>query len=126
MTTVAVANIANAQTLLPNCIARIHQFKHPVLPVKKEALRNKTGCLYTINWGINEADKNPDLFDIRSSEACERIGKRLEKAWPKSILYPGEAVAHCQTRLRITCPSRKKPCRYIWQVAQNDPVLQED
>ena len=123
--TIALANTAYAQELFPNCVARIHQFKYPLLPVKKDELRNKTGCLYIVNWGIREDDKKPEVFDIRSNDTCERIGKRVKKAWRKSILYKGEPVAHCQTKLRIKCPDPKKVCRFVFQLPEDDPVMKE-
>ena len=108
---------------LPNCVERVHQFKQPRLPVKKDILRNDTGCLFTINWGIDESKKKPVLYDIRTSEECTTVSSRLERAWKKSILFKGEPVAHCQTRIRIKCPDRKKPCRIIFQLPEDDPVF---
>ena len=108
---------------LPNCVDRVYKFKNPRLPVKKDVLRNSEGCLFVINWGIEEGNKRPDFFDIRTSEKCEPIGKRLERAWRKSLLFKGEAVAHCQTRIRIKCPDPKKVCRIIFQLPEGDPVF---
>jgi hypothetical protein len=108
---------------LPNCLERVHMFKDPRLPVKKDILRNNTGCRFTINWGIIEGNKKPDVFDIRTSEACENIGKRLERAWQKSLLFKGEAVAHCQTNIQIKCPDRKRSCRILFELPEDDPLF---
>ena len=108
---------------LPNCVSRIDKFKHVRLPVKKDELRNNTGCLFVINWGIDTGSKKPTFYDIRTSEECEKVGGRLEKAWKKSLLFKGDGVAHCQTRIQIKCPSRKRACRIIFQLPNGDPVF---
>ena len=108
---------------LPNCVDRIYKFKYPLLPVKKDVLRNNTGCDFTVNWQINEDNKRPNVIEVLSSDACAGIASRLQKAWRKSLLYKGEAIAHCQTQLTIKCPNRKRPCRFNFDLPEDDPIM---